>query len=566
MRMSWLGCRPVRLSCRIVRLRGGVIGCLLLSGWATAAQAQQPPELNRVFPPGATRGQTTSVQVKGTYAADSVAVWCSDPELTWQKTETEHLFSVTIPESSFPGPVWIRLTDSHGASEVKPFVIGHLPEALEVEPNDRTDQAQLVDRTPVVIQGVLQTRGDVDHYRVAVRKGATLVACVDAQRFLQSPVDTTLQLVTVDGHLLQQNLDHRGLDPQVVWTAPADMEVVVRVFGFPSQPDSTITLGGGEDFLYRLTVTTAGFVEAVVPAVSGAQSLERVRLHGWNLAAEQQVEAVDGSGDSVDSRPLFWPLTVGVFPRPPLIAPHWLAEDLVEVWPNTRPAARESTVEPPFLISGRLTENRQVDEFLVQVTKDEVWEIELQAAQLGYPWDPVLEVRSIDGGQRLQRVDDTDGPDPKLVWQAPSSDVHRIVVYDLHGHAGQQQWYRLSMLPVVPDFAVTVDQSRFSAQLGGTVEIPLRIERRHGFAAVLEFELQLGADPPTAIQWTKIRSEADGDSAKQLTWSLAAREPFNGPIRVLARVVDGMPPREEIVEHRIGLSDVWLTIQPASAP
>jgi hypothetical protein len=531
--------------------------------------AQQPPQWTRVFPPGAARGQTTLVQVKGTYVADHAAIWCSDPHLEWRKTEVEHEFAVTVPESTAPGPVWIRLTDQYGASDIKPFVIGHLPEILEAEPNDRSDQTQRLEATPVVIQAALQTRGDVDHFQVAVPQGATLVACVDAQRYLQSPVDATLQLVTREGHVLQQNLDHRGLDPQIVWTAPADMDVVVRVFGFPSQPDSTIALGGGEDFLYRLTVTTGPFVAAVVPAVSGAGVPQQVQLHGWNLAADQQIQAGDVGGGSPDAPPLFWPSMVGVFPRLPVQAPHWLAEDRIGALGNSGPTDPAATLRPPFLISGRLQEVRQVDEFLVQVTQDDVWEIQVQASALGDPWDPVLEVRSADGTQRLQQVDDSTGPDPQLVWKAPSSGVHRIVIYDLYGHAGPQHWYRLSMLPPEPAFQVTVEPSRFRVPVGGTVEIPLRIERRHGFAQVLEFDLQLGEDAPAnpaAIQWTKVRSEATGESAQQVTGTIQAHELWNGPLRLVARVIDAQPPQEQWVTHRPGMVDIWLTVHPADSP
>ncbi len=49
-------------------------------------------------------------------------------------------------------------------------------------------------------------------------------------------VDANLQIMDEKGNLLAQNLDHHGLDPQIVFSAPAYGNYLVRVFGFPSEP------------------------------------------------------------------------------------------------------------------------------------------------------------------------------------------------------------------------------------------------------------------------------------------------------------------------------------------
>ena len=40
---------------------------------------------------------------------------------------------------------------------------------------------------------------------------------------------------------------------------------VVRLFAFPSVPDASVRLAGGERFIYRLTLTTVGFAEHAWP-------------------------------------------------------------------------------------------------------------------------------------------------------------------------------------------------------------------------------------------------------------------------------------------------------------
>jgi hypothetical protein len=64
------------------------------------------------------------------------------------------------------------------------------------------------------------------------------------------------RVVDMRGNVLAQNLDSYGLDPVVAWQAKSDAEVIVRVYGYPAAPDSTISYASGDDYTYRLTVTT----------------------------------------------------------------------------------------------------------------------------------------------------------------------------------------------------------------------------------------------------------------------------------------------------------------------
>ena len=94
-------------------------------------------------------------------------------------------------------------------------------------------------------------------YLQNLRQPITLVASLDAQRSLASPMDGVLQVVSDRGFVLAQNNDYAGLDPQVTFRVPTDGRYVVRVFAFPATPDASVRFGGGDRFLYRLTLTTS---------------------------------------------------------------------------------------------------------------------------------------------------------------------------------------------------------------------------------------------------------------------------------------------------------------------
>jgi hypothetical protein len=542
-------------------------------GWlggvrAEVWQAGEAPQLTRFFPSGAKRGITTEVQVKGKYQGDSVSLWSHVPGLVWVKLEGDDRFAVTIDDGVEVGVVWVRLVDAGGASEVLPFVVSDWEEVNEVEPNDRSDTAQVVAVVPVVINGVLQKGGDVDHYRVSLVRGQTLVAVVDAQRYLQSAVDATLQLVTTDGQILCQNMDYRGLDPQIVWTAPQDVEVVVRVFGFPAAPDSTISLGGGERFIYRLSVTTDEAVEAVAPLALQRGVTTQVVRHGWNLG-DRATQAIAWEGDLSDERVVAWPMALGRFNLPIVDHASLLAEE-VRTSGQSAIASGAGTaltgVTLPVTITGNLTERRQVDRFLLEVPADQSWRVQVAARQLGYSWDPVVEVYSVSDGKRLHRQDDQGSDvDPVWDWTPPAAGQYWLQVFDLHGHAGAHQWYRLSLTELGPAVRLRTESSVYRGRVGEPLEIKVNVTRLHGYDIEMELGVAAAADETgggSPLTCEVQRSSTADESGKQVVLRLSSSEPFQGPIRLLARELAGLERTQAIRANGSELSELWLSFLP----
>src|SRR4051812_27004785 len=217
-----------------------------------------PPTLTHLYPAGGKQGTTVTVTLGGTFDRWPVGAWVSGKGVEAKAAKQKGQLTLTIAADATPGPRWLRVYDGQGASPMRRFVVGVLPEVMEKEPNDDASKPQAI-TGDAVVNGRLEKAGDVDCYSVKLKKGQTLVASVLANRELGSPMDGGLQVVSEKGFGLAQNNDHAGLDPQVTYEAPEDGTYVVRLFAFPAVPDASVRFAGGERFIYRLTLTAGKY-------------------------------------------------------------------------------------------------------------------------------------------------------------------------------------------------------------------------------------------------------------------------------------------------------------------
>ena len=71
------------------------------------------------------------------------------------------------------------------------------------------------------MNGRLAKTGDVDGFGVSLTRGQSLVASVEVERHLGSPMDAVLQVTSQEGLVLGvKNDDDVGRDPRIVFEAP----------------------------------------------------------------------------------------------------------------------------------------------------------------------------------------------------------------------------------------------------------------------------------------------------------------------------------------------------------
>lgn len=127
-----------------------------------------------------------------------------------------------------------------------PVEVTDLPLVGEVEPNDKTEQAQAV-TLPAVINGRMDAANDLDCYSLTLKAGQAIRCEIEARR-LGSLLDSMLQLKNAQGGVAASNDDpHPSTkDSLFTFTAPADGVFTLCVRDLLNR--------GGAMFPYMLTV------------------------------------------------------------------------------------------------------------------------------------------------------------------------------------------------------------------------------------------------------------------------------------------------------------------------
>jgi hypothetical protein len=361
-----------------------------------------------------------------------------------------------------------------------------------------------------------------------------------------------LQIVAPRGNVVAYNHDHGGLDPQIGFVAPADGHYLIRAFGFPSDPNSSIGFAGSDAYVYRLTLTIGGFVDYAWPLAVAAGDETSVELFGWNVPDALRSLAVRGEPPSTT---LFDPQLANV--ASVAVEPH---AAIVEAEPND--AAAPHSIVLPVTISGRIEANGDTDVFAFAGKQGESLLFELAGRSLGYPIDGVLDV-SDSSGKSLARVDDVGGGrDPTLTFAPPADGMYRVTVSDLYGHGSPRHVYRLRAATAQPDFGVATDSHAYVLTAGKPTEITLAVDRRDGFDEEISFQ---APGLPDIVTAAPIASAPAGDSAKSVKLVLTATGgPFSGPVRIVGQST-GPSKRSHaalaaIPGYDARTPDLWLTV------
>ncbi len=514
-------------------------------GFSASADDAKPISLSRLSPPGGQAGTTVAVKATGEFPNWPVAVWTDRGQLTWEPQEDSGAFAVTIPAEGAFGLHRIRFTDRLGATAVKPFLVGNIPEAAENEPNDSRSEATAIQSMPVTINGVLEKSGDVDGYRVHLEAGETLVASLVAHERLGSPIDAVLELVDAGGAYQARNLDAVSLDPRLVHTATRDGHSIVRVYAFPSDPNSTIGLSGSAESLYRLTLTTGSFLTGTLP--TAATFSDETELHAAGVNLPEGASPLPVAFARATSTWVQFPGVAGVIKVPAVEASLALAAQETQ---TANPLA------PPMVGSGWFTQADQVDRFLLNVPQDQKLLVRIESQKTGFEADPLLTIRDASGKSLMAKQE----RDASFTWTAPADGTYTFEVRDRRGCFGPGFLYRLTVEPEMPRFAVSVAADQFTATAGEPLTIEVAVDRQFGFAETVECVLDSAPNGVTAEFAT---SPNEGDAAKAVSLTLTATAPASGPLRLIARPA-GSTASTPVVFGGQQLPEAWLTVLPAA--
>ena len=541
-----------RGACRSWRMLA-ICAALVLAGVLEHTAFAAPPSLQHFFPAGGQQGQTVEVTCAGSFPRWPVEASSDREGIKVEPiADMKQKLRVIIDQEAAAGLYFIRLHDAEGATTVRPFAVGSLPETVEQEPNDSPGKPQTLPAS-TVINGKLNKAGDVDHFTLSLKAGQTLVASTMANTTLNSPMDAVLQVCDARGFVLLHNDDERGLDPMIVFRAPQDGQYLVRIFAFPSAPNSTIGFAGADSYVYRLTLTTEAMIDHTFPlAVERGKPGELV-FHGWNLPADLR-QTIAATEDSF--RTIVVPQTSGI-----LRLPAYPFAPTVAVENAEAPVVQEIRV--PAAITGRIGAPLEKDQFIFDLEKGTKINIVAASRKLGYALDPLVRIRDSKGKMLAENDDAGGSPDAALSFSAPETGRYMLELEDVNGHGGFRFVYHLTAIPAVPDYQLSLAADAFVVAPDKTVEIPVAIARQEGFAEEIVIE---AVGLPEGVTAESVVSGPKGDVSKSVklvikptkkgvsaSFSVMGKAGKSGSQRTAVFPVAGTSRR---------LSQVWLTVLP----
>ncbi|MDB5336118.1 MAG: putative serine proteinase, subtilase family [Planctomycetaceae bacterium] len=485
----------------LLRSWGFAVLAVLACASSASAQPMAPLydecRLDSIYPIGGQRGSTVKLEFKGMESgltfptgividgAPGVTVKEIKP-IDGRKMEA----TLEIAANAPLGRRWIRVqTERAGLTNFASFVVGSLPERLEVEPNSTTAMAE-VTQLPLVMNGRVNPGADLDYYRFTGKKGQKLVAALAAhaldihgQYKSFGIADFSLELLDAEGRTLAAAEDTVGYDPLIEHELPHDGDYFVRV--------QLLNYQGFPEACYRLTLGEVPYVTGVFPAGFRRGTPTEVELFGLNvppgtkrlmgqvpvaesgialdkLAASGLPAWLGEQGANWDpaynlrhvtlendvSSGLDVPLVVGDLP------------EALEVEPNEeRPQSSQLAI--PSTLNARFQKAGDVDWYRVRLEDKQKVQIEIVAQRfLRSPIDTLLQVYDEKGQMLLENDDESFDPgyeayhdfkttDSKLVFTAPAAGEYFVRVTDQTGVYGPRAVYRLTIDLDRPDFRVT---------------------------------------------------------------------------------------------------------------
>ncbi len=492
---------------------GRLLAALLIAaGFAAPAVAQQQPgpglpqpRLLVVSPAGGQAGTTVEVTLTGNDLDEPQKLLFNHPRI---KAEPESApgkptkpqggqpavmtarFKVTIPADVPVGSYDVRFVSSFGVSNPRVFVVGDLPETAEKEPNNDVAEAQEIPLNSTV-HGAVTTPTDVDYFRFAGKKGQrVVVSCLASS--IDSKLQPALELYDQAGTLLAGNRNYHDRDALLDAILPADGDYFVRINSFAY-------LQGTNEYFYRLTVSTAPWIDAVFPSVIEPGKATKVTVHGRNLPGGTLDPNAVVDGRVLEKMTLTVNPPAGAAAQqrlayrgyvPPVVAatdgfeyrvrngagqsnPFLLtfAQAKVVLGNGDNPSAdKAQAVTVPCEIAGRIDRKHERDWYSFTARKGDVLSIELYGDRLGSPLDlyAVLKSAGPKGNTIVELDDNTDqvsnqfymrGEDPpRYQFKVPADGTYLLMVSsrDADNEAGPRQLYRVRITPEKPDFRLVL--------------------------------------------------------------------------------------------------------------
>ncbi len=316
-----------------------------------AGSAPKPPakpelvrnaSLNLPSPRTATRGATVRMVLTGNGVGNAGDVLV-DPGLKAKpirpvKPDPNRLeIDLTIAPDAPLGRHAIGVVTPLGVPPRQPFFVEAYPATAETEPNDKSSAVSPI-TLPATLTGTIASPGDVDHLRVRVKKGESLLFAMSAKP-LGSSLLGMMTLLDEQGRTIAEAAAFEGArDPILSALAPADGIMTLRV--------TDLDFGGSGNHFYRIAASTGAAAPTPFPL------------------------------------PLSAELAVG--------------PQIMEALPNETPD-KATPITVPGVFSGRVERAGDIDHVRFEAKKGQRLVVELQGRRLKSPIDSAIAILDASG-------------------------------------------------------------------------------------------------------------------------------------------------------------------------
>jgi hypothetical protein len=568
---------------------------LIVAGSAAGQQPQLDsalpgPRLVSVTPPGAKVGTSVEASFAGADLEEPEKLLFSHAGITAEvvpppppptdpkapppdpKVKPSVKFKITVPAEVPVGFYDVRLVNKWGVSNPRTFVVGDQNEILEKEPNNDVPEAQKVEINST-ISGSFASAVDVDYYAFAGKKGQRIVfSCLATS--IDSRAHPAVELYDAKNHLLVSGRNYQGYDALTDCTLPDDGDYYVRVFEFTH---TTQIPGGSTEYFYRLTITTAPWIDAIHPCVLEPGRATQVTIYGRNLPGGQAdpaavegdrtLEKISATITAPNTPEAISRLTFSGRVAPPAAAldgfEYRVKNDFGSSNPFLLTFARSpvvldndanDTVETaqevpvPCEIAGRIEKRRDRDWYVFNAKKGDTFLIEAFGDRIGAPMLPYFIVRNAEKQTVFESpADNPEVLNPKFFthsedpapykFTAPADGKFFLLVSSRTADAqyGPRHYYRVRIAPEQPDFQLVVTPSSnyrpdaCTLLQGGDESLTVIALRREGFTGDIALSVE-GLPPGVSCAPQTV---GGGARQAQLVFSAAAdAAAFTGEIKV----------------------------------
>ena len=525
------------------------------------------PAATSIFPAGGKLGSTFELTTAESPAPWPVAAWTSHPGIKLEPVKDKKgVYKTTIASDTPVGPHLVRFYNIDGSSQPRIFFVGMAYETAEVEPNDKLDDGQFLNKTPVVVNGRLDKTGDVDTFSFRANKGDWIVAQCHAYS-IDSPIDAFLHLHDEDGSKVAFAPDTQNLDPLLAWQATKTGTYALTFAGLVFPFNASARFHGSPHTVYRMTISTGPFARNTYPLGVERGGKTPVHLVGWGFEKYQAARAAmvvatsAGSTTWVSGNSLASPVPVVVGRLP----------GHRETEPNNSNDCA-LTLAWPSAIHGRISQADDEDRFGFEAGKGEKLRLRLRASEFNSALDPVLCIEDVKGKQLARDDDSGERQDAMLNWTVPEDGTYHLAVSDLIRSGSNAHFYRLEIDRITPGLNASFTPDRLVVQAGKSAEATVTIGFADGYKGSPAVVVQ---GLPAGVS-AQIPSTEKGGAVKVKFVAAESAKPTNVPVALL--VIEPGTATSHRATAPIGMDKaggerlineidhLWLTVKPKPKP